>query len=109
MFSIVAEMNQHILYEHGEYLVRNPCASEENFAEKWNRADGEGESYKGAFYLWHAEALTDIALGLTNWGSQDAFVREVRKNSAYPQALLKILQKSSTGHGRSPGASPGKH
>ncbi|MBJ9140195.1 MULTISPECIES: nucleotidyltransferase domain-containing protein [Citrobacter] len=93
MFSIVAEMNQHILYEHGEYLVRNPCASEENFAEKWNRADGEGESYKGAFYLWHAEALTDIALGLTNWGSQDAFVQEVRKKFGLPASLVEDITK----------------
>ncbi|MGC4127514.1 nucleotidyltransferase domain-containing protein [Enterobacter sp.] len=93
MFSIVAEMNRHVQCLYGEYRVPNPCAPEENFAEKWNRPDGEGDTYREAFYQWHAEALSDIALGLTNWGSQEAFIREVQNKFGLPASLVEDITK----------------
>lgn len=68
MFSIVSEMASHVDYNNNEYQVLNPCDEGENFAEKWNRVSGEGDKYKTAFYQWHADAITDITLGLSDWG-----------------------------------------
>lgn len=93
MFSIVSEMASHVDYNNNEYQVLNPCDEGENFAEKWNRVSGEGDKYKTAFYQWHADAITDIALGLSDWGTQQQFEQEVSDKFGVPQSMLKEISK----------------
>ncbi|KAA6099012.1 MULTISPECIES: nucleotidyltransferase [unclassified Pantoea] len=93
MFSIVSDMAQHVDYSNSEYKVLNPCDEGENFAEKWNRDNGEGDKYRDAFYDWHADAITDIALGLSDWGTQQRFEQEVSDKFGVPQSMISEISK----------------
>ncbi|MFJ5361221.1 nucleotidyltransferase [Pectobacterium sp. CHL-2024] len=93
MFSIVSDMIQHVNDSDNEYKVLNPCDEGENFAEKWNRVNGEGEKYRAAFYEWHADVITDIALGLSDWGTQQRFEQEVSDKFGVPQSMISEITK----------------
>ncbi|EKN3781501.1 TPA: nucleotidyltransferase [Yersinia enterocolitica] len=93
MFSIVSDMTQYVNNANDEYQVLNPCDKGENFAEKWNRNNGEGDMYRSAFYEWHADAITDIALGLSDWGTQHRFEQEVSDKFGVPQSMVNEISK----------------
>lgn len=70
-----------------ECFVNNPCASMENFAEKWNRPGSAGKKYFEAFNAWHDTVRQDFRLGLgeyeesiykskftKSWGLREEFI-----------------------------------
>lgn len=63
IFKIVQKMPKFIRIINGEFKVLNPKDSRENFAEKWNRPQGEGHSYARAFFDWYSAACNAFSLG----------------------------------------------
>lgn len=58
----VLELMPHFIgYRSGLYFVANPSMPAENFAEKWNIAEGgKGEKLKNNFASWHRTAIDNI-------------------------------------------------
>lgn len=66
--NILNNMEKHILFQNGKYIINNPVMVEENFAEKWN----ESTEMASEFFNWLQTAKHDIleepisVLGLHN-------------------------------------------
>lgn len=106
MISIISSMRNYIIREHDFYYVKNPCHQNENFAEKWNRYDGE--SYVNSFMQWHAAILTDIVLGLTDWGNQEEFESQFNLKFGVPKNIVhEIVREKIKGNWTLPGRSKG--
>lgn len=105
LLALVDAMPQFIQGSRGDYKVLNPKNPGENFAEKWNRAGGEGDAYAAAFFAWHDTAKADMRLGLQDLGSAEVF--ETRMNSRFgvPRTVIKGLLETLPGTlpGRAPG------
>lgn len=82
IIAIVERLPKYIAHKASDgYSVLNPTDKGENFAEKWNRPNGEGRRYVEAFYQWHAVAVHDIRMGQRDLGSAAAFSSSM--NEAY--------------------------
>jgi hypothetical protein len=58
-------MHSFVVYDRQTgFKILNPLDDGENFAEKWNRTNGEGDKYREAFYAWHISVKEDFRLGL---------------------------------------------
>ncbi len=79
MQAIIKTMPDFIKGSAGHWEVLNPVNSEENFAEKWNREDGD--SYREAFDDWYSDAVTAFSLGLEEFSSNASF--QVALNEAF--------------------------
>lgn len=102
LFALVDAMPQFIRGGRGAYEVLNPKNPNENFAEKWNRPNGEGDAYAAAFYAWHATAKVNMRMGLQDLGSADAFEAQMNERFGVPRAVTKRLVESL------PGTLPGR-
>lgn len=102
LLALVDAMPQFIRGGRGAYQVLNPKNPDENFAEKWNRPNGEGDVYAAAFYAWHAAAKADIRLGLKDLGSADAFETRMNERFGVPRTLIKGVLETL------PGTLPGR-
>ena len=60
----------------------------ENFAEKWNRPNGEGESYQKAFFVWHSQALESVQIGLYDLENQKNFEDRLIESFGVPRAFI---------------------
>lgn len=103
---IIAYMPQFITQVDEGFAVLNPKDSGENFAEKWNRPNGEGESYREAFFAWHSQALESVLIGLNDLGSSASFENKLMESFGVPRAFIKeqiinVPDKSWTLPGRS--------
>ncbi len=86
---IIAYMPQFITQVDEGFAVLNPKDSGENFAEKWNRPDGEGESYREAFFVWHSQALESVLIGLNDLGNSESFENKLMESFGVPRAFIK--------------------
>jgi len=68
--------------------VLNPTDAGENFAEKWNRPQGEGRRYVEAFHQWHTIAVRDIRMGQRDLGSAGAFSSSMNKAYGVSKTLM---------------------
>ncbi|HCF7008356.1 TPA: nucleotidyltransferase [Pseudomonas aeruginosa] len=107
IIEVVRRMPKFIVSRDGHSYVLNPTDSGENFAEKWNRPNGEGEAYRQAFNQWHIAALTDIALGLRDLGSEAAFADEMKKRFGVGKALIEKALGELPGNWTLPGRTQG--
>lgn len=58
ILDVIELMPHHIETNFDEVLITNPTMKPENYAEKWNRVEGqEGQKYRNAFYAWHRAAV----------------------------------------------------
>lgn len=58
ILDVIELMPHHIETNFDEVLITNPTMKPENYAEKWNRVEGqEGQKYRNAFYAWHRSAV----------------------------------------------------
>jgi len=83
----------------------NPKDAGENFAEKWNRPNGEGINYIRAFHNWHIHALESMKLGLNDLKSsnavEDAIMERFGLNRAFTKELINETPRNWTLPGRS--------
>jgi hypothetical protein len=108
MLEIVGRMPEHIRGYEGNWQVLNPADSSENFAEKWNRGNGEGAQYRAAFRSWHGEVMQAFVLGLTDLGARDALPEQMRKQFGIPGTLVEGVTDSLPGNWVIPGMGAGK-
>lgn len=92
MMAIVQRMPAHIQGHPGHYQVCNPKDPGENFAEKWNRPDGQ--LYRNAFDRWHTHAVTSFALGLQTFPSTAAFSDAVKKSFGMGGAFVEEVNSA---------------
>jgi hypothetical protein len=79
ILEIVRKMPDHVDYRSGNWFVCNPADDGENFAEKWNRADG-GQKCREAFENWHASANISVSLGLESFDTAENFTKAVNES-----------------------------
>lgn len=105
LLALIDAMPRFIRGGRGSYEVLNPKNPQENFAEKWNRPNGEGDAYVAAFYAWHEAAKADIRLGLQDLGSAEAVETQMNERFGVQRALIKRVVESLPGTlpGRAPG------
>lgn len=106
VMEIVRRMPLFIDDQYG-YAVLNPEDRGENFAEKWNRPNGEGAAYKQAFDDWHAAALQSIHLGLDDHGTDTAFREAVSKSFGISESAVDDVVRNLPGDWTRPGRAPG--
>ncbi len=59
---IIAYMPQFITQTEDGFAVLNPMDKGETLPRKWNRPNGEGESYQKHFLQWHSQALESVTV-----------------------------------------------
>jgi hypothetical protein len=94
MLEIVRRMPDFIEPIPGGHAVFNPKDRGENFAEKWNRPNGEGKSYKDAFHAWHAKAVVDMKMGFDDFGKAEAFESAVNERFGLPTTFVNDVTKA---------------
>jgi hypothetical protein len=92
MMAIVQRMPAYIQGHPGHYQVCNPKDPGENFAEKWNRPDGQ--LYRQAFDRWHAHAMSSFALGLQTFSSTAAFADSVKESFGIGGAFVNEINEA---------------
>ena len=96
----------------GNYQVCNPEDPGENFAEKWNRPNGEGDSYRRAFFSWHAQATQDMRLGFQDLQRTEGLEMAMLERFGLPrfrtQAAIAGLASNVTLPGRAAGMTHNK-
>jgi hypothetical protein len=107
IMAIVAAMPRFVVSGPQGYAVLNPLDHGENFAEKWNRPDGEGIAYKKAFDEWHAAAVHDFQLGLEDHGTSVAFREAVAKRFGVSEWLVEDVVKNIPNDWTLPGRAEG--
>ncbi|MBF8179087.1 nucleotidyltransferase domain-containing protein [Herminiimonas contaminans] len=88
MIEIVRRMPDFIDPIPAGYAVFNPKDDGENFAEKWNRPNGEGSKYRDAFYVWHARAVADMKLGFEDFGKAETFENAMNEQFGVSKAFV---------------------
>lgn len=101
IIQIVDRMPKFIKNLGGQYQVLNPCDSGENFAEKWNRKNGE--VYVTAFYQWHASAKVDLMIGFESFASADLFETAMNKKFGLSKAFVNDVVKELPSSWKWPG------
>ena len=104
LIEIVERMPSFITGSTGSRVVANPVIRTpgfENFAEKWQSADGAALEH--AFLAWHRDALCAVRLGMWRFGTQarldeavrHAFgMRATRNSPGFPAALPYVYQST---------------
>ncbi|MNN12706.1 hypothetical protein D3C81_1257080 [compost metagenome] len=107
IIEVVRRMSKFIDRRGNDCFVLNPMDLGENFAEKWNRPNGEGAAYRQAFNDWHAAALRDITLGLCDFGSAIEFSDAMKKSfgvgKTFVETAIRELPSNWTLPGRAAG------
>lgn len=88
IIKIIEYMPKFITKNDEGFAVLNPKDSGENFAEKWNRPNGEGESYREAFFAWHSQALESVQLGLYDLENQKNFEDRLIESFGIPRTFI---------------------
>lgn len=101
IFEIVNRMPKFIEKIGGVYRVLNPRDHGENFAEKWNREDGE--MYAKAFVEWHAFARNDLNIGFKDFGSADSFEGAMQKIFGLGKTFVNEITKEFPHNWKWPG------
>lgn len=108
MLEIVGGMPDYIKGYAGSWQVLNPADSGENFAEKWNRGNGEGARYRAAFDAWHDEATHAFLLGLSDLGARDVLSEQMRSQFGIPGTLIERVTDALPANWVIPGMGVGK-
>ena len=106
IMEIVARMPNFIGTGPAGYEVCNPTDRGENFAEKWNRPNGEGEHYRQAFQMWHTAAQQDLRLGLQDLGTSVAFAQTMQERFGVSRSLVEETSRALPGNWTLPGRAP---
>lgn len=91
MIKIITYMPEFIIRSYEGFAVLNPRDTGENFAEKWNRPNGEGEGYAKAFFEWHAHALESVQIGFKDLGTQENFENALMERFGVSRAFIQEL------------------
>lgn len=86
LLAVVRTMPDFIGGSPGNWKVNNPADGEENFAEKWNRSDGQ--KYHDAFFSWHEHALRSFQIGLHEQVSMEHYHEEVSRAFGVERSFL---------------------
>ncbi len=86
LLAVVRTMPDFIDGSPGRWEVLNPADREENFAEKWNRPDGQ--KYRDAFLGWHKHALGSFQIGLNEQVSMEHYQEEVSRAFGVEKSFL---------------------
>ena len=87
LLAVVKAIPGHIVGSSGNWKVPNPADPDENFAEKWNRPDGE--KYRKAFDDWHTQAVIAFNLGLQELANAEAFREGVNRAFGVSNTFIK--------------------
>ncbi len=91
MQAVIETMPEFIKGTPGHWEVLNPVNKNENFAEKWNREDGE--NYQAAFFDWYSGAVTAFSIGLQEFSSNALFQEALNESfSIGPSTVDKTLR-----------------
>lgn len=107
VMEIVRRMPLSIEGGAGNYAVLNPDNRGENFAEKWNRPNGEGAAYKRAFDDWHTAAVHSIRLGLEDHTTDVAFKEAVSESFGISGSAVDDVVRKLPGDWTRPGRALG--
>lgn len=107
IMQIVSRMPKFIDRIGGDYFVFNPMDRGENFAEKWNRPNGEGAAYRQAFAGWHAAAQKDMRMGLRDFGSAAAFAEAMDESFGVGRTFLDAALRDLPSNWNLPGRAAG--
>lgn len=92
ILKIVEKMPKFVEFDAaGNAYVKNPIDSRENFAEKWNRPDGEGTKYRIAFSNWYASARETFAIGFEQLGSISKLEEVVGQSFGIPTSRIQSI------------------
>ena len=78
LIEIVERMPRFVKGPPGARVISNPVISSENFAEKWQGANGT--ALEAAFYEWHREASVAVRLGLWRFSSRETLSEAMRRS-----------------------------
>lgn len=91
MQAVIKAMPEFIKGSPGRWEVLNPVNGNENFAEKWNREDGD--NYHAAFVDWYSGAVTAFSIGLQEFSSNASFQEALNEAfSIGPSTVDKTLR-----------------
>lgn len=107
IIKIIEYMPQFIKHYQGEYAVLNPKDAGENFAEKWNRPNGDGLKYRLAFNAWHTDILDSVMLGLNDFGSKILFEQAVSERFGITKSFINEVTRQLPRNWTLPGRSAG--
>lgn len=95
MIKIIAYMPEFITQNYEGFAILNPKDVGENFAEKWNRPNGEGHGYAAAFFEWHAHALESVQIGFKDLGSQENFENALIERFGVSRSFIQELVRET--------------
>lgn len=107
IMEIVVRMPKFITQSDGDYFVFNPTDRGENFAEKWNRPNGEGSAYRQAFQEWHAAVMKDVRIGLREYGSTLEFSEAINERFGVAKIFVETAISELPGNWNLPGRAAG--
>lgn len=107
IMEIVARIPKFITRLGNDCFVFNPTDAGENFAEKWNRPNGEGTGYRRAFDEWHVAALKDIRMGLRDFGSVLAFATAMNESFGVGNTFVEEAVRELPSNWNLPGRAAG--
>lgn len=107
IMQIVERMRTFVIHDGSQFAVPNPKDNGENFAEKWNRPNGEGAAYIAAFSEWHESAVAASRLGLVDFSSARAFAEAMDESFGVGNAFVEATVRELPGNWNLPGRAPG--
>lgn len=107
IMEIVARIPKFITRLGNSCFVFNPTDPGENFAEKWNRPNGEGAAYRSAFEEWHVAALKDVRMGLRDFGSVVAFATAMNESFGVGNTFVEAAVRELPSNWNLPGRAAG--
>lgn len=107
LIALVDRMPLQIGGATGNYRVCNPEDPNENFAEKWNRPDGEGDRYRNAFFAWHAQASQDVRIGFRDLRRADGLEEAMFERFGLPRTRTQAAIAELPGNVTLPGRAAG--
>lgn len=107
LIALVNRMPELVRGYRGAYQVCNPTNPGENFAEKWNRPNGEGDGYRQAFLDWHAAASQDVRMGFRDFGRAEGLETAMLERFGVPKTTIKETIASLAADVTLPGRAPG--
>jgi len=107
LISLVDRMPALVEGQRGEFRVCNPKNPDENFAEKWNRPNGEGEAYRRAFFEWHAAAMQDVRMGFHDYRNAEGLETAMFERFGVPKTSVREAIDTLAGDATLPGRAAG--
>ena len=107
LIALVDRMPELVEGQRGDFRVCNPENPGENFAEKWNRPDGEGDAYRRGFEEWHSSAMQDVRMGFRDYRNAEGLETAMFERFGVPKTSIResidTLASDATLPGRAAG------